>query len=117
MIKSSGNDEIVRPLFVVTSETDQRRICLFREEFERARVFERTHDVLFLEDQAVRRLKFGLKDACKTTGLFSATCLHKKRLRDSFFSSKSRQVTGQVFSGPNSRQESRTGFKIREQAI
>ena len=34
----------------------------------------------------------------------------KNRLRDRFSCPKSRQVTGQRFSGPNLRQESRTGF-------
>ena len=34
----------------------------------------------------------------------------KNRLRDRFSGSKSRQVTGQRFSGRNFRQESRTGF-------
>ena len=34
----------------------------------------------------------------------------KNRLRDRFSGSKFRQVTGQRFSGPKIRQESRTGF-------
>ena len=34
----------------------------------------------------------------------------KNRLRDRFSSSKSRQVTGQRFSGPNFGQDSRKGF-------
>ena len=49
----------------------------------------------------------------------SGTCLSssldnlskKNKLRDRFSGSKSRQVTGQRFSRPNFRQESRTGFK------
>ena len=53
---------------------------------------------------------------------FNLDCLlgnlsSKNRLRDRFFSSKSRQVTRQSFIGQNFRQESRTGFKERKQDL
>ena len=44
------------------------------------------------------------------SSLGSATCLEKNRIRNRFSGSKFRQVTGQGFSGPNFRQESRTVF-------
>jgi len=116
MIKKSGNDEIVRPLFVVTSETDQRRICFFREEFERARVFERTHDVLFLEDKAVRRLKFRLKYGCETTVLVSETCLQKQAKRQ-FLAKNQERFLDRLFEVTHFSQERRTGIIKRKQDL
>jgi hypothetical protein len=56
-----------------------------------------------------------LAHAYKSSGTCLLSCLGnlftKNRLRDRFSGSKSRQVTGQRFAGPNFRQESRTGFQ------
>ena len=51
-------------------------------------------------------------DRIKSSRVWSRQPVYKKnRLRDRFYSSKSRQVSGQAFSGTSFKQESWTGFK------